>query len=83
MNKYPEHEKLRAVSDKSHTIGQFIEWLENEKKIVLAEWSKDEYGHDLYQSTIPINKLLAEFFGINLSIIADEKDCMFKEMVHR
>lgn len=24
---YPEHDKLRAVKDKSQTVGEFIEWL--------------------------------------------------------
>lgn len=28
MNGYPEHEKLRAISDKSQAIGEFLEWLE-------------------------------------------------------
>lgn len=26
-DRYPEHEKLRAVKDKSQSIGEFIEWL--------------------------------------------------------
>lgn len=27
MSDYPEHEKLKAISDKSQTIGEFLDWL--------------------------------------------------------
>ena len=37
-SKYPEHEKLSAISDKSQACGEFIEWLGYEKGIVLAKW---------------------------------------------
>lgn len=26
---YPEHDKLRAISDKSQAIGEFLEWLQD------------------------------------------------------
>jgi len=35
-SEYPEHEKLRAVVGKSQTIGDFLEWLEDEKRWFLA-----------------------------------------------
>ena len=33
--RHPEHEKLRAVRDKSQACGEFVEWLEG-RSIVLA-----------------------------------------------
>lgn len=29
MNEYPEHEKLRAIQDKSQAIGEFLDWLQD------------------------------------------------------
>ena len=34
--KYPEHEKLHTVKDKSQMVGEFLEWLRNDKNIILA-----------------------------------------------
>ena len=39
--KYPEHEKLQAVKDKSQAIGEFLEWLSSVKQIRFAKWLKD------------------------------------------
>lgn len=37
MSKYPEHEKLRAVQDKSQLLGYFLEWLESDgRRIAVA-----------------------------------------------
>jgi len=33
----PEHEKLKLIKDKSQAIGEFIEWLEHDKKIHLSK----------------------------------------------
>ncbi len=40
----PEHEKLKLVRNKSQAIGEFIEWLEQEKNIHLAK--VHEHGPD-------------------------------------
>lgn len=29
MSEYPEHEKLKLISDKSQAIGEFLAWLES------------------------------------------------------
>jgi hypothetical protein len=34
--KYPEHEKLHAVKDKSQAIGEFIDWLREEHNVHLG-----------------------------------------------
>ena len=33
MSAYPEHEKMRAVVERSQTVGSFIEWLRDEKHV--------------------------------------------------
>lgn len=35
--KCPECEKLKAVSDQSQTVGEFIDWLQSEKGMTLAK----------------------------------------------
>jgi hypothetical protein len=46
MSKYPEHEKLSKVSDKSTACGQFVEWLA-EKGILLAR--RHEHTPECYE----------------------------------
>lgn len=80
---YPEHEKLQAIRDKSEAIGDFIEWLRNIKKFTLAKWYKmtdDEDGEDRLMPEFPsIEKLLAEYFNIDLNKLAAEKMAMLEE----
>lgn len=38
MNTYPEHEKLSKISDQSQAIGEFLDWMSQEKKIIRASW---------------------------------------------
>ena len=35
---YPEHEKLQAIKEKSQAIGEFIEWLHNNKKVIFSKY---------------------------------------------
>ena len=39
---YPEHDKLAAISDKSQVIGEFLDWVADEKKIIRARWLEKE-----------------------------------------
>ena len=74
MNKYPEHEKLSAVQEKSQAIREFLEWLDFEKNYTIC--SLGEAGGDLREEYSPVytstEKLLAEFF--NIDQIKLEKD---------
>jgi hypothetical protein len=38
MTDYPEHDKLTAISDRSQAIGEFLDWMSQEKKIIRASW---------------------------------------------
>ena len=72
---YPEHEKMRAVKNESQTIGEFLEWL-SEQGILLAKYD----GETLFVSYYRIEELLAEYFGIDLNKINNEKDQMLQEL---
>ena len=86
---YPEHEKMKKVQEASHAIGQFVEWLasgeahEDDKPIVLAYYSEARSRYDddvLEQMPYTIEKLLARYFGIDLELIAAEKDAMIADL---
>jgi hypothetical protein len=83
--KYPEHEKLSAIRDKSQAQGEFIDWLSDEKHIYLGEnfCLKDKEGDELWEfsrSHQSIRKLLAEFHGIDEDKLEREKLAMLEEM---
>ena len=70
--------KMKAIQDKSQIIGDFIDWLNSEKKVYLAKYitreSPFENEEDLVTWAVPnIEKLLAEFFKIDLQKIEQEK----------
>ncbi len=78
----PECEKLVKVSKESDKIGQFIDYLQS-SKVVFAKWvENDDEEIPLdeilvpayeYQSSNGINKLLAEYFGIDLDKVEKER----------
>lgn len=45
MTEYPEHEKLRAISDQSQVCGEFLEWIqggyEGSPGLHLCRWKKE------------------------------------------
>ena len=39
---YPEHEKLQNVKVQSHACGEFLDWLRDEKKLVLSSYHQHD-----------------------------------------
>lgn len=84
MSEYPEHEKLFRVSHVSQELGQFLEWLESEG-VTLARWVHDGGwpGPDDWRLTPdvqPIPERLAEYFGVSVAKIEDEKRAMLADL---
>jgi hypothetical protein len=78
---YPEHEKLKKVSDKSQTIGEFIDWLQNEANYVIGQYKTSKVDREiLYPAHEGTQELLAKYFNIDLQKIEDEKRQMLKEI---
>jgi hypothetical protein len=75
--KTPELEKMKAVQPKSQVIGEFLEWLTGEKEITLAKWSDHDTLMPVHEHT---EKLLAEFFGINLVKVEREKRMILEDL---
>lgn len=69
--KTPECERMAAVREKSQAIGEFLEWLREEKGWTIAE----EYGNSdrLLPVRYSTEALLAEFFGIDLNKVERER----------
>ena len=74
---YPEHAKLKKAQDKSQAIGEFLDWLSNERpkgNIFLCERHPTHEVGDLW---MPFNqgseRLLAEYFGIDEAKLEAEK----------
>jgi hypothetical protein len=76
---YPEHTKLRAISDQSQACMDFIEWLGEEYEIVLCEIPED-YERTYFPIMRSLTKLLAEHFDIDLDKIETEKRAMLAAM---
>lgn len=68
----PECDKVMAVLNESRTIGQFLEWLQNEHNVVLCHWTEDdvERAAPIHEST---EQLLAAYFDIDLDKMEREK----------
>lgn len=84
-NQYPECEKMAAVKDRSQVIGEFLDWLLNEKEFVIAHYDpyeSDHGGETLVCDQKDIEIWLAEFFNIDLDKIEKER-CQILDEIRR
>jgi hypothetical protein len=80
MATYPEHEKLHAVKHRSQAIGEFLEWA-GEKGWHLAFYPEDpNYEAEMRWVPKTVDAMLAEYYGIDLDVIEDEKRAMLKQI---
>ena len=83
MSTYPECDKMVKVNEQSQTIGEFIDWLGQDRGMYLVarctvkECSKTACVEGYVP---PINDLLAKFFDIDLSKVEEEKKAMLSEI---
>lgn len=69
-DEYPELLKLKEVTPMINQIRDFIDWLQNEKGIYLADY----YSSDkLFRIKKPMAELFAEFFKLDLNKIEAER----------
>lgn len=76
--KYPEHAKLSAIREQSQTCGAFLEWLTDEKGLVLAEYLGA--SSSLARAHYRVSSLLAGFFEIDENVLEKEKLAMLDEL---
>ncbi len=74
---YPEHAKLQKVKDESQTIGEFLDWLTNERPSGVVFLCERHPTHEVGDIWVPFNKgierLLAEYFEIDEKKLESEK----------
>ena len=76
---YPEHEKMHAVKDESQKLGTFLDWMFNERNWDLC-YVNDDADYQLVEDGHQIQKILAEYFDIDLSKIEEEKQAMLEDL---
>jgi len=80
----PELKKIAANRPESQSIGAFLDWLQNEKGIILCEYDesiKTEYDQDRYTVVrTTIEKLLAGYFDIDLDKAETERQGLLDEL---
>lgn len=69
--RYPEHAKQTLVVNDARIIGQFIEWLRDEKDSDIAQW--DDEAEEYIDPRRSIEEWLALYFDIDLKKISAEK----------
>ncbi len=78
-----EIDKLLSVKDKSQTIGEFIEWLQ-EKGYVLSFWLERGQRPHSWSELAPLRKsieqILAEYFEIDLDKVEHERRALLEEL---
>ncbi len=72
----PECDKLVKIAPQSNVIGEFLDWLESEKEIILAIYDDDE----LFPDNENKESLLAEFFEIDLNLIEKERQALLEHI---
>lgn len=79
MSDYPEHDKLLAVKDQTQAIGEFIEWVRAAHGAELMVYFEgDHEGWYSIFARRSLEKLLAEWSGIDLKKIDEEKRAMLE-----
>jgi len=67
----PELDKMSKVKEESQKIGEFLDWLQNTKRITLAQWAAaiadedDDEQDRLVAIRQSIEDLLADYFKID------------------
>lgn len=72
MTDYPEHEKLKAIAAESQIIGEFLDTC----GYVLAEWLPGRIEDRLVPVSKSIEQVLGDHFGIDLTVLEQEKLAM-------
>ncbi len=71
----PEHDRMKAARhgrDALQLIGEFIDWLRDEKGYRICEHDRGEY----YEVNAGPQKFIAQFFEINEAALSAEKDAL-------
>jgi len=72
--KTPNLDKMVKVTSESNLIGEFVDWMRNERGLKICEWSKEYEGHyPVYYGYTGINRLIAEYYEIEYDEMDNER----------
>jgi hypothetical protein len=71
--KTPELDKMTEVHEKSNVIGGFLDWLQNSRDPRLFICELDQDAEQFYPPNLSIEKLLAEYYNIDLNKVEKER----------
>lgn len=76
----PQHDAYRPHQEQGQAIGEFLEWLQHTKHFVIAEYLIDEptFVDEMVHANYDVNRLLAEFFGIDYDAYQAEKEAVYR-----
>lgn len=85
--KYPECEKMLEIREESQSIGQFLDWLQSDRRVILSEYCADvecqfceESEERLMSVKLNMETLLAEYFNVDLEKVEKEKLTMLEKL---
>lgn len=76
---YPEHEKLRAVKERSQVIGEFLDTGLKELGLTLCE-ATDLFECPWAPTPMSLETILAKYFNIDPNRLEEEKLAMLEEL---
>lgn len=77
---YPTLEKLRKVEGKSHLCGEFLDFIRSKYVLFDPAIPREQFGYVGSGDYINSEKLLAEFFGIDLEQAEEERQQILKSL---
>jgi len=77
-SEFPECEKMSAIRDKSQVIGEFIEWMKQERGLTICSCSA--CGNYYVPTATTIEQLLLKFFDIDQDKVETERRSMLNSM---
>jgi len=79
MSNFPQHERLREVSEQSQAICEFLDWLGETKGLEISHYGSGDSAHLLVPANLKPRDLCAEFFGIDIVELEKEKQQIISE----
>jgi hypothetical protein len=78
--KIPTLDKMLEIKEQSQLCGEFLEWLQGKYAMFELKTPRDDPFYRGTGDYINSEKLLAEFFGIDLEEAEEEKDALLKSL---
>ena len=80
ISKTPTLDKMLEIQEQSQLCGEFLEWLQRKYAIFEIKVARDNPFYEGVGDYINTEKLLAEFFGIDLEEAERERELLLQEL---